>query len=285
MDLTHCSLNSITVRSASLPELVALAAAHGFGGIGLWRDSYTGIGAAQAARHARTADLRVTSVCRGGMFPQPTAEQRARTHDDNLRAIDEAHTLGADCLVLVCGPAHDRDQAGARAQIADGIAALLDHAGGAGVRLAIEPMHPMMAADRSAITSLGEAVDLVERFASPWVGLTVDTYHVWWDIALPDLLKRAADSLYSVQLADWVLPIQGQLSSRGMPGDGHIDMPGFVELTRSVGYGGMIEVEVLSDRWWATPPADVAQAAAEALRQIPERAGQQPDPETPAESC
>jgi sugar phosphate isomerase/epimerase len=206
------------------------------------------------------------------MFPQPTEQERAHAHADNLRAIDEAHTLGADCLVLVCGPAYDRDLAGARAQIADGIAALLDHASGAGVRLAVEPMHPMMAADRSSITSLGEAVDLVERVASPWVGLAVDTYHVWWDVALPELLVRAAPSLHSVQLADWVLPIQGQLSSRGMPGDGHIDMPGFVGLTRSVGYRGLIEVEVLSDHWWAIPPAEVARAAAQALRRIPEPA-------------
>lgn len=272
MNLSNCSLNSITVRSAALPELLMLTTEHGFGGVGLWRDSYASAGAADAARSITAAGLRVTSVCRGGMFPQPTEQARAHAHEDNLRALDEAHTLDADCLVLVCGPAYDRDLAGARAQITDGIAALLDHASAAGIPLAIEPMHPMMAADRSAITSLGEAVDLVERFSSPWIKLTVDTYHVWWDIALPELLTRAAPSLHAVQLADWVLPIEGQLSSRGMPGDGHIDMPAFVDLIRKVGYRGMVEVEVLSDHWWALPPAEVARAAAKALQRIPDPA-------------
>ncbi|MEU1902306.1 sugar phosphate isomerase/epimerase family protein [Nocardiopsis dassonvillei] len=268
MDLSHCSLNSITVRAATLPELVDLAAEHGFGGVGLWRDSYADTGAAKAARRITEAGLRVTSVCRGGMFPQPTPRERARAHEDNLRAIDEAHALRADCLVLVCGPAHDRDLAGARARIEEGVAGLLDHAAEAGVPLAVEPMHPMMAADRSAITSLAEAVDLVERLGSPWAGLAVDTYHVWWDVALPRLMARAGSSIRTVQLADWVLPIHGQLSSRGMPGEGHIDMPGFVELSRGVGYDGLVEVEVLSDHWWSQPPALVARAAARALAAI-----------------
>lgn len=270
MDLSQCSLNSVTVREATFPELVEWASENGFGGVGLWRDSYADQGAATAARRVADAGLRVTSVCRGGMFPQPTAQQRAEAHDDNLRAIDEAHSLDAACLVLVCGPVLGRDLAGARAQIAEGIVGLVEHAAAAGVPLAIEPMHPMMAADRSAITSLAEAVELVEGIGSPWVGLAVDTYHVWWDIALPELLKRSGPAIHTVQLADWVLPIHGQLSSRGMPGDGHIDMTQFVELSRQAGYHGLIEVEVLSDHWWSQPPKQVAQAAAAALAAIPE---------------
>lgn len=269
MQLAICSLNSVTVKAASLPELVTLAAEHGFGGVGLWRDSYAAIGAAEAARHVEAAGLRVTSVCRAGMFVQPTERHRAANLADNLAAIEEAHTLGADCLVLVCGGVPRHDLAGARAQIADGIAGLIDTAAAAGVRLAIEPMHPMMAADRSAITSLGEAVDLVEQFSSPWLGLAVDTYHVWWDFRLPELMDRTAEHLFSVQLADWVLPIHGQLSSRGMPGEGHVDMTGFLSLCHRAQYRGLIEVEVLSDRWWAIPPAQVARAAAAALRRIP----------------
>ncbi|MBC3192154.1 sugar phosphate isomerase/epimerase [Pseudonocardia sp. C8] len=272
MDLSRCSLNSVTVRSASLPQLIDLASAHGFGGVGLWRDSYAEHGVDDAARRAAAAGLRVTSVCRGGMFPQPTRTERARAHDDNRRAIDEAHALHADCLVLVCGAATARDLAMARAHIFDGIAALIEHAAAAQIPLAVEPMHPMMAADRSAITSLGEAVDLVERLDSPWVGLAVDTYHVWWDVALDSLMTRAGARVHSVQLADWVLPIHGQLSSRGMPGDGHIDMPAFVDLARRCGYAGMFEVEVLSDQWWSRPPADVARAASRALAAITEPA-------------
>jgi sugar phosphate isomerase/epimerase len=270
MDLAHCSLNSVTVKHAAFPQLIDLATLHGFGGVGLWRDSYAGIGSTAAARAVRDAGLRVTSVCRGGSFPQPDSESRATALADNLCAIEEAHVLGADCLVLVCGAATGRDLATARHQIEDGIAELIPYSRQAGVRLAIEPMHPMMVADRSAITSLAEAVDLVERLASPWAGLCVDSYHVFWDVGLRAEIARAAGSLLSVQLADWVLPIHGQLSSRGMPGDGSIDLRDFVQLAREVGYSGLVEVEVLSDHWWATAPAEAAQAAADALRAIPD---------------
>lgn len=265
MDLSQCSLNSTTVRTASFPGLVQTATTHGFGGVGLWRDSYHDVGVSGAARRAADAGLRVTSVCRGGMFPQATAAQRAARFDDNRRAVDEAHTLNADCLVLVCGGAVDKDLAGARQQIEDGIRGLLPHAAAAQVPLAIEPMHPMMAADRSAITSLTETNDLVQRLNSPWVGVTADAYHLWWDFALPGQMHRAGRTLHSVQVADWVLPIHGQLSSRGMPGEGCIDLTGFVDLARAAGYQGLIEVEVLSDHWWATPVADAGRAAATGL--------------------
>ena len=268
VELATCSLNSITVKNAPLSQLVELAVRHGFGGVGLWRDTYTDVRIAVAARRIRDAGLRVSSVCRGGMFPQPTAELRARRRDDNLRAVEEAHTLGADCLVLVCGPANDRDLASARAQIRDGIGDLVPDAAAAGVRLAIEPMHPMMAADRSAITSLTEANDLVETLASPWVGLTVDAYHVWWDVALADQPVRGTDALFSVQVADWVLPIHGQLSSRGMPGEGCVDLRRFVELARRCGYRGLVEVEVLRDRWWATDPVEAARVAVAGLQAL-----------------
>lgn len=269
MDLASCSLNSITVRDAALPDLIALATEHGFGGVGLWRDTYADEGVEAAARRITDAGLRVSSVCRGGMFPQPTATLRAERRDDNRRAIVETHALEADCLVLVCGAAYDRDLAGARTQIADGIAELVPEAAAAGVRLAVEPFHPMMAADRSAITSLTEANDLVERLSSPWVGLDVDSYHLWWDAALTVQMRRGAKAVMAVQLADWVLPIQGQLSSRGMPSEGAIDLSGFVELARDGGYRGLVEVEVLSDRWWTAGPAATARAAATALRALP----------------
>ena len=269
MDLSACSLNSITIKRAPLAQLVALASVHGFGGVGLWRDAYADEGATAAALRIRDAGLAVSSVCRGGMFPQPTVGLRAERRDDNRRAIEEAHDLQADCLVLVCGPAVERDLAGARLQIEEGIRELIPEAQAAQVRLAIEPMHPMMAADRSAITSLTEANDLVERLASPWVGLAVDTYHVWWDVALANQLHRASHALMAVQVADWVLPIHGQLSSRGMPGEGCIDLPHFLEVVYADGYRGLIEVEVLSDKWWAADPAEAARIAAEALRALP----------------
>lgn len=268
MDLAHCSLNSVTARAAAVEDLVPLAAGLGFGGVGLWRDCYERAGAAEAARRVADAGLRVTSVCRGGMFPQPTTTDREARLADNLRAVEEARTLGADCLVLVCGPACDGDLSAARGAIRDGVEALLPHAEAAGVPLAVEPMHPMMAADRSAITSLGEAVDLVRGIDHPMLGLALDSYHVWWDAALDEGLDRASGTVLTVQLADWVLPIHGQLSSRGMPGDGVIGMDRFVQRSRAAGFHGLVEVEVLSDAWWAAGPEAAARAAATALGAI-----------------
>ena len=264
MDLAECSLNSITARSAGLDDLIGLAGQHGFGGIGLWRDLLDGVDLTAASERIADAGLRVTSVCRGGMFPQPDEPSRRRAFDDNRVAIDQANALRADCLVLVCGPTHST-LADARARVRDGIAALVPYAREAGVRLAIEPFHPMLAASRSVITSIGEANGLVEALDDDVVGIAADAYHLWWDVALTEQIRRAGSSIFSVQLADWVTPIQGELSSRGMPGEGCVDMAAFVGECRAAGYRGLVEVEVLSDDWWAKPTAVAVRAAVAGL--------------------
>lgn len=268
MDLRDCSLNSVTVRGSDLDTVIDLAAENGFGGVGLWRDILAGQDLARASRQLAAAGLRVSSVCRGGMFPQPTAELRAHTLADNLFALEQAAGLHAECLVLVCGPPTADGLAAARESIAESIAELAPHARDAGVRLAIEPFHPMMAATRSAITSLREAAQLVDTLALPGVGLAVDSYHVWWETALRDQITALGPRIYSVQLADWVTPIHDELSSRGMPGEGVIDLAGFAAACRDAGYPGLIEVEVLSSTWWARPTADTVHAAAAALRKL-----------------
>ncbi|WP_420367124.1 sugar phosphate isomerase/epimerase family protein [Curtobacterium sp. L1-20] len=267
MDLQHASLNSITVRSARLPELLSIATQHGFGGVGLWRDVYTPHGASEAARCIAAAGLRVSSVCRAGMFVHTDEAGRSTAWDDNRRAIDEARTLGAECLVLVCGGQGTRGLADARAQIADGIAELAPIAAAAGVPLAIEPMHPMMIADRSAVTTLQEANDLIDELdADADVGIALDAYHVFWDVNVFREMHRAGgERLRSVQVSDWVVPIRHQLSSRGMPGEGIIDLPAILHTASAVGYQGLVEVEVLSDRWWAQPPAVAAERAVQGL--------------------
>jgi sugar phosphate isomerase/epimerase len=261
--MSECSLNSITVRGSSVEDLIALAQLHRFGGIGLWRDILADIDLPSTARRIVDAGLRVTSVCRGGMFVQSDDRARRSAFDDNRVAVDQAHTLAADCLVLVCGAAYDQDLAGARAQVRDGIAELAPYARDAGVRLAVEPFHPMMAATRSIITSVTEANDTIAELDDEFVGIAMDAYHLWWDVALPQQIRRAGSLIYSVQVADWITPIRGELSSRGMPGEGCIDMTDFVQRCRSAGYQGLVEVEVLSDTWWAQP-ADIAVGAAAA---------------------
>ncbi|MDV3124122.1 sugar phosphate isomerase/epimerase [Mycobacterium sp. 21AC1] len=261
MDAAQLSLNSATVPSLDLDGLIEIACANSIPGVGLWRDIYAAEGVVRAAQRIAASGLQVTSVCRGGMFPHRTESERVEIRDDNRRAVDEAAELGADCLVVVCGAAPGRDLGRAREQVADGLGALSEHAAASGVMLAVEPMHPMMIADRSVVTSLGEALDIVETISHPNMGIALDSYHVFWDIRYPELLSRSTARIHSVQISDWVVPIHNQLRGRGMPGQGSIDLRTFLELSRAAGYRGLVEVEVLSDAWASVP----AQAAVNAM--------------------
>jgi sugar phosphate isomerase/epimerase len=265
MNLGDASLNSATVRQASLLAVLDLAVQHGFGHVALWRDVYHDIGPVRARKELDTRGLGISSVCRGGMFPQADHSARRRQAADNRAAIDEASTLGARCLVLVCGGVVGKDMAGARDQIREGLLELAPYAAHAGVRLAVEPMHPMMAADRSAITSLGEANDLVELVGTPEVGIALDAYHVWWDVNVEIETSRAGGRIFGVQVSDWILPINDQLASRGMPGEGCIDLAHFLHQVRATGFCDPIEIEVLNAGNWARPAADVARMAARTM--------------------
>ncbi|WP_263998491.1 sugar phosphate isomerase/epimerase family protein [Mycobacterium yunnanensis] len=237
-----------------MADLVDVAVGNSLGGIGLWRHVYADIGVHQASRMITSAGLAVTSVCRAGMFPTASDVNARATRDDNVRAVDEAHALGAECLVVVCGAAATPDLNAARRHVEDGLSDLARYAATAGVSLAVEPMHPMMIADRSVVTSLSEAVDLVERTADPRVGVALDAYHVFWDVDYPREAMRASGRIHTVQISDWTVPIHHQLRSRGMPGEGVIDLRGFMAIVRAAGFRGLVEVEVLSDRWAAVPP-------------------------------
>lgn len=254
MDRSQLSLNAITVKSLPILDAIAAAAQHGIGGIAPWRDQLVDLGVDRVAQLIKDADLHVTSLCRGGMFTAPDRIGREAAIADNRAAIEEAAALGADCLVLVCGPVVNKDVAGSWQMIQDGIAAVVDDAAAAGVQLAIEPLHPMMAADRSVVCRLGDALDLADVLG-PAVGVIVDAYHVWWDIALAESLRRARPRIAGVHVSDWVSPLSGGLTSgRGMMGDGVIDLRGLVAGCRAAGYSGLVEVEILSNQWWATSP-------------------------------
>ena len=254
MDRSQLSLNTITVRSLPIDRVITLAQEHGLGGVAPWRHQLDDGGAERVAKLVRDAGLRVSSLCRGGMFTSPDAAGRAQAIEDNRRAIDEAATLGAESLVLVCGPVVDKDVQGSWQMVADGISAVAADAADAGVQLAIEPLHPMMAADRSVVCRLADALDLADS-SGPGLGVVVDAYHVWWDITLPVSIRRAGSRIAGVHVSDWVSPLTGGLlSGRGMIGDGVIDLTGMVAQCRAAGYSGLVEVEILSDQWWATDP-------------------------------
>lgn len=251
------SLNTMTIRGASLEEAIDLAVARDIPAIAPWRDIVASAGLAQAARRIRDAGLQVSSLCRGGMFTAPTREGRVKALDDNRRAVEEAAALGADALVLVCGPVVSGDPRASLSMIRDGIACTADFAEESGVRLAVEPLHPMMAASRSALCTVQQANAIIAEIGSPRVGLCVDVYHVWWDASALDEIDRAAGPLLGFHVSDWVTPIVGELASRGMMGDGVIDIRAWSAAMESAGYEGFIEVEVLSERWWARPASEV----------------------------
>ncbi|MCX7520812.1 sugar phosphate isomerase/epimerase [Microbacterium sp. STN6] len=264
------SLNQATIKYAPLAEALRVTAEAGIGAIGLWREPVAEVGLAEAARMVTDSGLRVSSLCRGGFFTMAAGAERRASIDDNRRAIDETAALAAAgaagsaaVLVLVAGglPAGDRDLVGARQRVADAIGELAPSAAAAGVTLAIEALHPIFAADRAVISTLGEALDIAEQFDAASVGVVVDTYHVWWDPQLLEQVARAGNGgrIASYQVCDWITPLPADsLLGRGMMGDGHID---FGPLTRAVtdaGYTGDVEVEIFNQQIWDAAAAEIA---------------------------
>ena len=273
-DPSLLSLNTATVRAQwTMPEIIDGCVRHGIGRIAPWRDQVAKAGLAETARRLADAGLVLSGYCRGGMFPATDATGIRAARDDNRRAVDEAVALASPCLVLVVGglpkdPAGrpvSKDIAGARAMVRDGIAELLDYARPAGMPLAIEPLHPMYAADRACVNTLGQANDLCDALG-PGVGVIVDVYHVWWDPALELEIARAgrADAgpghsrLMGFHLCDWLVPTTDLLLDRGMMGDGVIDLPLIRSWMERAGYRGPHEVEIFSaGNWWQRDPDEV----------------------------
>ena len=250
-DLARLSLNSITLRPLTLGGCIEACARHGVPGIGPWRDKLADYGLERAVKHIRDAGLRVSGLCRGGMFTSPGARE------DNLRAIDEAAALGADCLVMVCGglQAGSKDLKTARAIVAEGLASMLPHARACGVKIALEPLHPMTCADRSVLSTTAQALDIAEALGAD-VGVALDVYHIWWDPDLAASVARAAGRIHAFHVCDWLVPTRDMVFDRGMPGDGVIDIAGIRAMVEDAGYDGMIEVEVMSQADWWTRDAD-----------------------------
>jgi sugar phosphate isomerase/epimerase len=255
-DPARLSLNQITINHQTLAEAVDLCVKHGVQWIAPWRNRIQEIGLTRAARLLRESGLRVSSLCRGGFFPAPTSTQRLERIDDNRKAVDEAAEIGAPLLVLVCGGAPDRDIDGARQMVADGIAALEPYARERGIRLGIEPLHPMFAADRSVIVTLCQALDLALRFDAATVGIVADVFHLWWDPELYSQIDRAAGRIFGFHISDWAVPLPGILASRSMLGDGVIELRRIRAAVESAGYRGPIEVEILNEQIWAAPPEE-----------------------------
>jgi sugar phosphate isomerase/epimerase len=259
---TRFSINQMTVKQLSVPELVDACLESGVRGVGLWREPVRSYGVEATAKLVRDAGLTVTTLCRGGFFTAIDPVERAEALGDNHAAIDEAAALGTDTLVLVSGglPAGSKDLRGARERVEDALAVLAPYAAERGVRLAIEPLHPMYASDRCVVSTLAQALDLAERFPAEQVGVTVDTYHVWWDDTAPEQIARAGAGgrIHTFQLADWTTPLpEGVLNGRGQIGDGSIDMREWRGYVEAAGYTGPIEVELFNEALWARDGREV----------------------------
>ena len=264
------SLNQATIKYATLAEALRVTADAGIQSIGLWREPVAAVGLAEAVHLVADSGLRVSSLCRGGFFTQPDGPDRVRTLDDNRRAIEETAELAAagapgsaPVLVLVAGglPAGSRDLVGARACVRDALGELEPVARAAGVVLGIEALHPMFAADRAVVSTLGQALDIAEQFPAASVGAVVDTYHLWWDPSLFDSLARAGRGgrIASYQVCDWLTPLPADvLLGRGMMGDGQIDFGSFTEAVAATGYAGDVEVEIFNQAIWDAPYDEVA---------------------------
>ncbi len=281
-DLGRLSLNSATCKPYTLAECVAAAKAAGLGAVGPWRDRVQEVGVVTAARIIADAGLRVSSLCRGGFITARDDETAQKALADNRLAIDEAATLGTTELVMVVGglpaayelmsmphtPADgtDKNLVAARQRVADRIGDLVPYAQDKGVRLALEPMHPLFTADRGVLTTLGQSLDIVTDFSPEAVGVVVDTYHVWWDPDLEVSIARAGREgrISSYQICDWTLPLAANtLNSRGFPGDGYIDFPTITQWVAEAGYTGDIEVEIFNEAIWALPAAETVRTMAE----------------------
>jgi sugar phosphate isomerase/epimerase len=262
------SLNLATVREQwDLCEAVEACVRHDVRCIDPWRDQVARVGLDVAARAIKDAGLAVSGYCRGGMFPAADAAGRRAAIDDNLRCIDEAAAIGAECVVYVVGglPKGSRDIGAARQMVADGFAAILPHARACHMPLALEPLHPMYAGDRSVLTTLEQALDLSDTLGKG-TGVAIDAYHVWWDPQLEAQIARAGKSgqILAYHVCDWLVPTTDLLLDRGMMGDGVIDLPRIRGWVEKAGYCGWTEVEIFSrDNWWKRPGDEVLRTCIE----------------------
>lgn len=252
-DLSRLCIHTITTKPWNIETAAAKFAAAGVKGITVWRDALEGRDPAKTGRMIRDHGLSIVSTARGGFFPATTAEGRTKAIDDNRAAIAEAHALGAPIIVLVCGAVPGQPLQESRKQIVDGIAALLPDCAAAGVKLAIEPLHPMYADSRSAVNTLGQANDMVEQIGSPFVGVAADVYHLWWDPALEQEIARCGrlNALFAYHVCDWRTPTVDMLNDRGLIGEGCIPLRQIRSWIEAAGFDGFNEVEVFSTRLWA----------------------------------
>jgi sugar phosphate isomerase/epimerase len=267
--MNRLCIHTMTTKPWSLDDCARHYPAAGVGGITVWRQHLAGQEVKQAGDRLRAAGLEIVSLCRGGFFPATSDKGRQAAIDDNLLAIEQAHDLGAPLIVLVCGAVPGQSLPDSRKQIADGIAAVLPVARQAGVTLAIEPLHPMYADDRSAINTMAQAHAVCDALGSPAnLGIAVDVYHVWWDDSLREQLDHAGTTgrLSAFHVCDWKTPTTDLLNDRGLMGEGCIPNREIKGWAEAAGFRGYNEVEIFSNHYWAMDQQEYLQRIVSAYR-------------------
>jgi sugar phosphate isomerase/epimerase len=264
-------LHTITTKPWSTEECIQHYSAAGVQGITFWRYNLEGRAPATVGRQAREAGLQIVSLCRGGFFPARSEADLQKAIDDNLHCIDQAAELGAPLIVLVCGAIPGQALTESRKQITEGISKCLAHAQAAGITLAIEPLHPMYADDRSAVNTMRQAHEICDALGSPsHLGIAADVYHIWWDPELAAMLQLAGEKgrLSAYHICDWRTPTADLLNDRGLMGEGCIPLREIAGHVASAGFTGMHEVEIFSTRWWAADQHEYLRAILKAYQKI-----------------
>lgn len=255
-DLSRLCVHTMTTRPWSLREAIDGYTAQGIPAITVWRQHIDPVGVSEAAKMLKDSGLQVASLCRGGFFPATRGMAREEARTENRKIIDEAAAIGAPLVVLVCGAVPGLGLAEARQHIIDGIHAIVPHAKAAGVKLAVEPLHPMYADDRSAINTLEMANNVVYALRDKTVGVAIDVYHLWWDPMLRAEIDRARDHIFAFHVCDWRTPTRDLLNDRGLMGEGCINIREIRGWVEAAGFSGPIEVEIFSDAYWAQDQAN-----------------------------
>lgn len=267
-DLSRLCVHTITTKPWSIEEAADHYIEAGVSGITVWRDALEGRDIAKTGQMLKEHGLSLVSLCRGGFFPSTSAQKRQAAIDDNKVAVDEAAALGAPMVVLVCGADPDQPLSVSRQQIREGIEAVLPHAEANNVVLAIEPLHPMYADTRSAVNTLAQANDMAEIIDSPWVGIAVDVYHLWWDNTLESEMMRCGrnGNLSAFHICDWKSPTEDMLLDRGLMGEGCINVPEIRGWAAAAGFQGFNEVEIFSNRYWNMDQSEFLEKIVKAYR-------------------
>jgi sugar phosphate isomerase/epimerase len=262
-DLSRFAINQITTPAWSLPQAIDGYTRHGIHGIAVWRQFLEDYGVAAARKHLRSADMWVASLCTSEWLNVASPEERARAIDVNRRLLDAAAEIGAPCLMMVVGglPQQDKDLAGQRERVREALHALLPHARATGVKLGLEPLHPMYAGDRSVLNTIKAANDLCDELGEG-AALVPDVYHCWWDPEFEAQLRRAGPKrIATFHYCDWLVPTRN-LRDRGMVGDGVIDLARVRSWLDDIGYDGCFELEIFSELdWWQRDPDETVAVA------------------------